>query len=113
MKLRNAFLVGVFIFVALVDCVFPLPGDAGDEFQLWWQVEMTMSVSGSYRYTHNNNDYQGRYAFDVVAAASMDLDSSKDFILYPGETKIIDLDWKETGKNLSEKMEPGVRMSYV
>lgn len=81
-----------------------------------------MSVSGSYRYSHNNCKYEGKYSFKVLLAAGMEHDYSQDYILYEGAKKISDLNWKEIvyngeGNNktteLQKRMEPDIRLNYV
>lgn len=90
----------------------------------WWGIQLLMTVSGSYRYFNNNDAVAGEYSFIIVSTASMEQDSSGDYILYPAGEQTSIINWKErsadreddfksTATDLSKTMTPTMQLNYV
>lgn len=123
MKLR--YILPLFILMILV-LMAPGLAAAGQETgatsEFWWQVELDMSVIGSYRFSENNYTHDGRYSFEIHSTGALEQDMSKDYILYGGEPETTVLEWKESvpgaqndpgAINLEEKIKPLLRLNYV
>lgn len=112
-----------FLIFFLIFFVVNAPGvDSDPDTEVWWRIEFLLSVNGDYQYSHNNNNYDGKYSFKIMLDAAIEYDYSKDYILYQGEKKITDLNWKEIVLNekegykrrdLSNTIEPDTRLNYV
>ncbi|MDQ1353327.1 MAG: hypothetical protein QG657_3633 [Acidobacteriota bacterium] len=99
-------------------------GQPVTETGLWWEVQLFMTVSGSYRYNYNNDTITGEYSFKILSTASMEQDNSGDYILYPAGEQISVINWKErsadkegdfkaTPTDLAKAMTPGMQLNYV
>jgi len=120
MKLKSLSLILLLI-------LFPHVGQAGppdSEIGTWWEVQLFMTVSGSYRYYYNNDTIAGEYSFKIISTASMEQDNSGDYILYPAGEQISVINWKErkadkegdfktTAIDLAKTMTPGMQLNYV
>lgn len=87
----------------------------------WWQIEIVISAAGEYEYRKDGNTAAGKYAFDILLAASMERDNG-DYLLYKGGTRIEKISWDETRYDrngvkkvfdLSEKIAPAAELYYV
>ncbi len=105
----------------------PFKGQTGHpdtETGTWWEVQLLMTVSGSYRYYYNNDTIAGEYSFKIISTASMEQDNSGDYILYPSGEQISVINWKErtadkedgfktTATDLAKTMTPSMQLNYV
>lgn len=116
-----------YLFPSLLLILFPHVGQAGSpdvETGTWWEVQLFMTVSGSYRYFYNNDMIAGEYSFKIMSTASIEQDSSGDYILYPAGEQISIINWKErstdkegdfktTAIDLAKTMSPTMQLNYV
>jgi hypothetical protein len=88
------------------------PGqDTEPKSEFWWEMELTMSVTGNYRCSFNNVDSHGEYSFDIRATGGLEQDISKDYILYSSDPEITALQWKDAA--LKKEMKPSLHLNYV
>ncbi len=87
---------------------------AAENPQPWWQVDFFFSIKGSYQPlpSNPNRPEPDRFQFDIHQSASMEQDSSGDYILYPGEKKISNLAWIKNSKP-TEEIQPDILLNYV
>lgn len=104
----------------------PLVGHAGNlnvEPGTWWEVQLNITINGSYRYNFNDTA-AGEYVFKIKSTASIEQDYSGDYILYPESEQVSVVDWKEkrrekengtisTSTDFSKIMSPSLRINYV
>jgi hypothetical protein len=120
MKLKHPMVIFAVFFLLICNAAAADP--RREESEPWWQVELTMSVSGSYHYKNDGLTHDGKFSFDILLEAAMEYDMSKDFLLYGGESKITTVNWKEVvytedgGLNtadMSRTVNPVARLNYV
>jgi hypothetical protein len=120
MKLKSLSLI-LLVVLPLFGAQTRLPDT---EIGTWWEVQLIMTVSGSYRYFYNNDTVAGEYSFIIVSTASMEQDNSGDYILYPSGEQPTIINWKErpadkegdfktTATDLSKTMTPSMQLNYV
>lgn len=123
MKSRYTPLLFVLMLLVLRIPAAAGPGqDTGTASGFWWEVELKMSVTGSYRYEKNKTAHEGKYSFEIRSTGALEQDMSNDYILYAGEPEVTVLDWNESASNgqtgseetnLKEKFQPELRLNYV
>ncbi|MCX6579675.1 MAG: hypothetical protein NT166_05770 [Candidatus Aminicenantes bacterium] len=120
MKLKSLSLI-------LLLLLFPHAGQTGSPdaaVGTWWEVQLFMTVSGSYRYYYNNDTIDGEYSFKIIATASIEQDNSGDYILYPAGEQISVINWRDrtankegdfktTATDLAKTMSPSMQLNYV
>jgi hypothetical protein len=90
---------------------------------LWWQVELRLEVSGRYEYRENPDSSEGisgHYTIILSAVGSLERDNG-DYILYPGESRVVRVRWVESmggesGRQVmdrSEQIKPELKFYYV
>jgi hypothetical protein len=89
--------------------------------QLWWQVELRITVTGEYAYQTNDNGFEGNYSFTAVVLGTMEDDDDDDFIFVQAHREIPGMKWEETiykqkekkQFNLQGKINPETNLNYV
>lgn len=114
----------------------PLMGHMGHASSLnvepgtWWEIQLSMTSSGNYRYYYNEV-ITGEYSFKLVSNASIEQDNSGDYILYQGSEQVSIINWSEksavkgtekgtekedstvSSSDLSKILSPSMRLNYV
>lgn len=104
------------LFTVLV-MFFLIPGIVSTtESGIWWQIELTVSVSGTYQLVANNEPFSGHYSFKGIWQGAMERDNG-DYILYQGGHRVLTLDWVERYRkrqiNQAGSVKPEVKLNYV
>lgn len=118
MKVKHPILI-LFLFILLTGQTAAV---SQPDAEPWWQVELTISVTGTYQYNNDNYTHDGQYSLGILLEAALEYDISKDFLLYGGESKINAAKWKEivytedgdiNTMDLSRTIHPVAKVNYV
>jgi hypothetical protein len=90
------------------------------ESPFWWQVELRISVNGTYNYRVNNKGFEGNYSFIAIVLGTMEEDED-DFIFLQAYQEIQGNKWREVvfngtgriGTELGGKIKPEATVNYV
>lgn len=84
----------------------------------WWEVTIEVAVKGEYRCIAEEGvrGVEGQYSFVLENVSGMERDNG-DYLLYPGESRILELDWVETDagrmSNVGSLVKPQLIVNYV
>jgi len=114
MKLRKILLLIILHIFSFN--MFPKPQEAG----IWWQVELRITVNGSYAYQSDSKGYSGTYSFIKLVLGTLQEDED-DFIFVQAYEKTSGLSWKESvfddkdnkETDLSKKIILSATLNYV
>ena len=93
---------------------------AKKESPFWWQVELRISINGTYNHRVDNKGFEGNYSFTAIVLGTMEEDED-DFIFLQAYQGIRENQWKEVvfdgtrriGTELGEKIKPEATVNYV
>jgi hypothetical protein len=108
-----------FLVLILLGIFLSVGGWAEDlERNWWWDVTIEISVKGEYvcGIDEGEGDVEGQYSFVVASVSGMERDNG-DYLLYPGESRILSLDWVESRggrvSNVGHLVKPRLLVNYV
>ena len=86
----------------------------------WWEVRIEVSVRGEYSRVGDEGEVTGQYSFVLASKSGMERDNG-DYLLYPGESELVSLDWVEIEgadkgskvKNVEHLVKPVLQVNYV
>lgn len=111
--------MGRFCVLILLGILLSIGGQAQDSGRNWWW-EVTLKISAKGEYTcsapQGEGDVNGQYSFVLETVVGMERDNG-DYLLYPGESRILKLDWVESERgrvtNVGQLAQPRLLVNYV
>jgi hypothetical protein len=115
-------LIGGLIFLLLGRT--QLTGEVQKEYTqstVWWQVELTIDVTGEYGNHTESSGFDGKYSFTASILGTLEEDEADDYIFFQVYQEIKNLQWLETLTNgpsqktftLQKKVKPEPTVNYV
>jgi len=90
-------------------------GFTGDS-SFWWRIELSISVTGTYKFLKNKELFYGHYSFSGLWQGAMERDNG-DYILYQGNDRILDINWIEEHNqekfDQTKSVKPKLKLNYV
>lgn len=81
---------------------------------VWWKIELSVAVSGTYKCQNSNHPFSGQYSISAEWRGAMERDNG-DYILYQGSDRITSLDWEEDNNKSKPTGSgtPKLKLNYV